>query len=293
MMREKIWGFPALWVYGAAFLAALILLVNTLFVVPQTQQAMVVALGKVVRDVTAPGLHAKVPFYHNVVYFDKRVLATDSQPEEVQSLDKKRLVVDSFTRWQIADVAQFYRSVRNVNTAMLRLNTIVNSNIRAVVASYRLLDLVGKDRQQAMAQILIAANREAAPLGIKVLDVRIKRTDLPQENSEAVFRRMRAEREKEAKEIRAEGDEMAQKIRASADASRTVIVAEAEKTAQVLRGQGDARAIAVTGAAYGKDRQFFNLTKGLEAARSAVQPSNTLLILDGNVPAVAPLMREP
>lgn len=292
-MNQRILGFPAVWVYGVVAMAGLVVLLNTLFTVPQSQQAMVVALGRVVREVTTPGLHMKVPFYHQVVYFDKRVLANDSQPEEVQSLDKKRLVVDSFTRWQIADVAQFYRSVRNVNTAMQRLNTIVNSNIRAVVASYGLLDLVGDKRQEAMAAIVTAAAREAAPLGIRIVDVRIKRTDLPPENSEAVFRRMRAERQKEAKEIRAEGEEMAQKIRANGEASRTVIIADAEKQAQIMRGQGDAKAIAITGAAYSRDRQFFNLIKGLEAARATVQASNTLLIIDGNVPAVEAVLQAP
>ncbi|PIZ31991.1 MAG: protease modulator HflC [Alphaproteobacteria bacterium CG_4_10_14_0_8_um_filter_53_9] len=290
LLRKTRWGLPAVWVMGVGALLTLIVFVNSLFVVPQTQTAMVIALGKVVRENLEPGLHVKVPFYQNAQFFDKRILATYSDPEEVQSLDKKRLVVDSFTRWQISDVAQFYRSVRNINTAMARLNTIVNSNIRAVVASYTLLDLLDTDRQEAMHQILMASAKEAAPLGIKIIDVRIKRTDLPPENSEAIFRRMRAERQKEAREIRAEGEEMAQKIRAQGEASRTIILADAEKTSLELRGEGDAKAFSMTGRAYAQDPQFFRLMKGLETARAVVQASDTLLILDGKSPAVRVLV---
>ena len=293
MLQKSYFGVPAPIIIGAAAFVAVLLFGNMFFIVPQTQQAMVVALGRVVREVPEPGLHVKAPFYHQVVYFDKRLLATESPAEEVQSLDKKRVVIDSFTRWQIANAGDFYRAVRTMPVATQRLNSIVNSNIRAVVASYPLLDLVGVDRQEAMALILTNTAREAAPLGIRVVDVRIKRTDLPPENSEAVFRRMRAEREKEAREIRATGEEESQKIRAQAEASRTIIVADAEKQSQILRGQGDAQAIAVTGRAFSKNPQFFELIKGLEAARAVINPSNTLILLDGANPVLDALTTQP
>lgn len=264
----------------AAAVAVVVLALNTFFTVRETEQVMVLALGKVDRLITTPGLHAKVPFYNQLVSFDKRILQTHADTEEVQTLDKKRVVVDSFTRWRITDAAQFYRSVRNESQAVQRIATIVNSNIRAYVASVPLHDLISGERAKVMRAILDSSRDEADPLGIRIVDVRIKRADLPTENSEAVFRRMRAERQKEAAEIRASGEEEAQKIRADAEKQRTIILAEAQRDAQKLRGEGDADAIRIGGAAFNLDPSFYKLTRSLEAYKASLK-DNSLFILDG------------
>lgn len=265
---------------GIGAVAALVVLLNSVFVVREYEQAMVLQLGRVVRLVATPGLHLKVPLVEQLMFFDKRILETQSTPEEVQTLDKKRVVVDSFTRWRIKDAGQFYRAVRTETVAVQRLNTIVNSNIRSVVASLPLMELVKVRRSQVMNQILKMSAAEADALGIQIVDVRLKRADLPPENSEAVFRRMRAERQKEAREIRAEGGEAAQKVRAEAERTRTVLLAEAERDAQKLRGEGDGAAMRISGQAFGQDPGFFKLTRSLEAYKTALQPSNTLFVLD-------------
>lgn len=267
-------------VYGFAALGLLILAWMSLFTVRQQERAMVVALGKVVRLVDEPGLHMKMPFYHQIVYFDKRLLNNESPTEEVQTLDKERVLVDSFTRWQIVDAGLFYRNVRSVPIALQRLDTIVNSNIREAVAQVKLVDLVSTKRYEVMREIQMESAREAAPMGIKILDVRLKRTDLPQENSEAVYRRMRAERQKEASQLRAEGEEQANKIRAEAERTRTVLLAEAQRDSQKLWGEGEAEAIRITGSAFNKDPEFYRLTRSLDAYRATFNASNTLMVID-------------
>lgn len=267
-------------VWGGAALALLVLLWSSVFAVRQQEQAMIVALGKVVRLVNEPGLHVKMPFYHQVVYFDKRLLNNESPTEEVQTLDKERVLVDSFTRWQIADAGKFYQNVRSIQVAVQRLDTIVNSNIREMVAQVKLADLVGEKRDEVMAAILAQSVAQAAPMGIKIVDVRLKRADLPQENSEAVYRRMRAERQKEASQLRAEGEEEAQKIRAEAERARTVLLAEAQRDSQKLWGEGEAEATRITGAAFNKDPSFYRLTRSLEAYKNSFGASNTLMVVD-------------
>lgn len=272
------------YVFGLATLfIAIIVVFNSTFTVQETQQAMVLRLGKVDRLVAEPGLHLKLPLVQQIYYFDKRILETDSSAEEVQTIDKKRVVVDSFTRWRIVDAQNFYQAVRTENTAVQRINSIVNSNIRRVVASETLEELVSGDRSRLMQEIEVAATKEAEPFGVEIVDVRIKRADLPTENSLAVFKRMRTEREKEAKEIRAEGEEKAQKLRAEADRERTVILADADREAQVLRGQGDALAIKVTGAAFSKNPEFYNLMRSLEAYEESLSGNDTLFLLDSGV----------
>lgn len=261
-------------------LGALLVLWSTVFTVRQQEQAMVIALGKVVRLVNEPGMHLKIPFYYQVVFFDKRLLNSESPTEEVQTLDKERVLVDSFTRWQIVDAGAFYRNVRSVPMAVERLDTIVNSNIREAVANVKLADLVGGRRYEVMQDILKQSELEAAPMGIRIVDVRLKRADLPPENSEAVFRRMRAERQKEASQLRAEGEEEAQKIRAEAERTRTVMLAEAQRDSQKLWGEGEAEAIEITGAAFSKDPSFYRLTRSLEAYKAAFGGSNTIMVVD-------------
>jgi len=265
---------------GVAALACLITLWSSLFVVRQQEQAMLVALGKIVRLENEPGLHLKIPFYHQIVYFDKRLLNNESPTEEVQTLDKERVLVDSFTRWQIADAGLFYRNVRTIDGAVQRLDTIINSNIREQVAKVPLVDLVGTQRDEVMREIFRQSSEEASPMGIRIVDVRLKRADLPQENSEAVFRRMRAERQKEANKLRAEGEEAAQKIRAEAEKERTVMLAEAQRDSQKLWGEGEAEAIRITGSAFNKDPSFYKFTKSLDAYKASLTGSNTLMVID-------------
>lgn len=256
---------------------------NALFVVQETEQAMVLRFGKVDRLIAEPGLHAKIPFAQQVMFFDKRILETDSSPEEVQTEDKKRVVVDSFTRWRITDAEKFYQAVRSTSVAIQRVNAIVNSNIRRIVAREPLEELVTGNRIKLMNDIQTEATREAAPLGIEIVDVRIKRADLPEENSRAVFRRMQAERQKEAKEIRANGEEEAQKIRADAEKQRTILIAEAERDAQKLRGEGEGQAIKITAEAFQKDARFYEFLRSMEAYEGSLT-EDTLMILDPTIP---------
>lgn len=284
-------NFKSPFTYIITLFALFVLGVNSLFTVRETDQAMVLALGKVDRLIEEPGLKFKIPFYQQVEFFDKRVLETDSTPEEVQTLDKKRIVVDSFTRWKITDAQKFYQAVRTERSAITRMNLIVNSNIRRVVARETLEELVSGDRQRLMTDIKQEASKQAAPFGIEVVDVRIKRADLPGENASAIFRRMQAERQKEAKEIRANGAEDAQKIRADAEKQRTILLAEAERDAQKLRGAGDAEAIKITGRAFNRDADFYNFTRSLEAYEASLANDSTLMIVDDSLPFLKELAR--
>jgi membrane protease subunit HflC len=256
---------------------------NSAFIVKETDQAMVLAIGKVDRVVTEPGLHFKVPFYQQVIFFDKRTLETDSSPEEVQAKDKKRVVVDSFTRWRISEPKKFYEAVRTIRSARDRLDLIVNSNIRQTLAQETLQDIVSGERHSVMQEIKRASTIEAAPLGIEVVDVRIKRADLPQNNSLAIFGRMRTEREKEAKELRAGGSEQAQKIRASAQKDRTILLAEAKRDGEKTRGQGDAESIRITAEAFSKGPEFYRFYRSLEAYRNSLAGGDTLLVMDPSI----------
>ncbi len=267
-------------VYGIAAFVGLLMLWSSVFMVRQQEQAMIVALGKVVRLVDEPGLHLKMPLYHQIVYFDKRLLNNESPTEEVQTLDKERVQVDSFTRWQIVDAGMFYRNVRSIPMAVQRLDAIVNSNIREAVAMTKLSDLVGPKRDEVMQKIYSQSAAEAAPMGIRIVDVRLKRTDLPTENSEAVYRRMRAERQKEASQLRAEGEEEAQKIRAEAERARTILLAEAQRDSAKLWGEGEAAATRITAGAFSKDPDFYRLTKSLEAYKKSFSASNTVIMVD-------------
>lgn len=257
-----------------------ILLINSAFVVKETEQAMVLQLGKVKKLVAEPGLNFRTPFVQQVMFFDKRILETDSAPEEIQTKEKERVLVDSFTRWRIEDAKKFYESVRSEMTARDRLNSIVNSSLRRVLAKHTFAALVSEDRSTLMAEILTTSRKEAKTLGIEVVDVRIKRADLPAELSRKISNRMRTEREKEAKEIRAKGEEEAQKIRANAEKERTILLAEAQRDAQKLRGEGDAEAIKITANAFNKDRSFYEFTRSLDAYQRSMRDGETLMVLD-------------
>lgn len=257
-----------------------ILLANSAFVVKETDQVMVVQLGKVKRLIAEPGLNFRTPFVQQLIYFDKRILETDSASEEIQTKEKERVLVDSFSRWRIADAKKFYEAVRTQERARERLDTIVNSSLRRVLAKHTFADLISEDRATLMHEILSTSSKEAIPLGIELVDVRIKRADLPAELSRKISNRMRTEREKEAKEIRAKGDEEAQKIRADAERQRTIMLAEAQRDAQKLRGEGDAESIKIAAEAFGKDAEFFEFKRSLEAYVSSLTDGETMMILD-------------
>ena len=262
---------------------AVIIGMNSLFIVKETNQAMVLTLGKVDRLISEPGLKFKVPFIQNIVMFDKRILETDATPTEYVTKDKKRLLVDSFTRWQIVNARKFYESVRNENLALERINIIVNSAMRSYLGREDLVEIVSGDRAKMMQSILENARIQAEPLGVEIVDVRIKRSDLPEENSRAIYQRMRAEREKESKEIRAQGEEEAQKIRADADKQRTILLAEANRDSEKLRGEGDALSIKITGTAFNKDPEFYSFMRSLDAYRAGLKGENTYMVLDSDM----------
>jgi len=259
-MNEKILKF-----LGPIIIVIGFLVYSTFFIVSEVQQAIVLQFGDPKRIVQKAGLHAKIPFIQNVVFLDTRILNLDAPPEEVIASDQKRLIVDAFARFQIKNPLQFYISVGNERVARSRLATIVNARIRGVLGKEELATLVSKDRARLMDQITKDVNTEAEKLGIQIIDVRIKRADLPQANSEAIFRRMQTEREREAKEFRAEGAEIAQTIRSTADKEVTIILAEANKKSQVLKGEGDGERNKIFAEAFGRDPDFFSFYRSMQS----------------------------
>ena len=264
---------------GIGGIALLFLLLNALFTVHQTQQALVLQFGNPVRILQEPGLHLKVPFVQQVDYFEKRVLDFDAPSVELVLGDQKRLVVDAFARYRITDALRFRRSVGNETAFRGRLEPIIFSSLRSVLGEVPLFSILSQDRNQLMRRIQTEANKSLAGFGVELVDVRIKRADLPPENSQAVFRRMQTEREREAKELRAQGAEIGQRIRARADRERRVIIAEAERESQITRGQGDGEAIRVFADAFGQDPGFFDFYRSMQAYRTALTDSSTSLVL--------------
>lgn len=261
-------------------LAALGLLAfASLFTVNETQQALVLRFGDPRRVLQEPGLKAKVPFVENVVVYDRRVLDLDPPVEQVILADQKRLEVDAFARYRIDDPLRFYQTVRDELTLEQRLNTVVNSALRRVLGNVTLLAVLSEERGQIMADIKGQVNDEAQRFGIEIVDVRIRRADLPEGTSQAIFARMRSEREREAAEARAQGQEQAQQIRSRADRERTVILAEAQRDSQILRGEGDNQALRILAEATGKDPTFFSFYRTLQAYREAINQDDTTLVL--------------
>ena len=273
-MKEKTLKFlaPILLVLG--FLTYL-----TFFTVSEVQQAIVLQFGDPKRVIKKAGLNYKIPVIQNVVFLDTRILNLDAPPEEVIASDQKRLIVDAFARFKIKDPLKFYISVGNERVARSRLSTIVNARIRSVLGKEELQTLVSKDRARLMGQITSDVNDEAAKLGIEIIDVRIKRADLHQANSEAIYRRMQTEREREAKEFRAEGAEIAQTVRSTADKEVAVIIAEAKKTAEILKGEGDSERNKIFASAFGKDPAFFSFYRSMQSYEKALIGNETSLIL--------------
>ncbi len=251
----------------------------SIFIVKEINQAIVLQFGDPKRIISSPGINFKIPFIQNVVFLDKRILNLDAPPEEVIASDQKRLIVDAFARFQIVDPLKFYISVGNERVARSRLSTIINSRIRSVLGTQRLQTLLSADRTNQMALIQDGVNNEAEKFGIKIVDVRIKRADLPPANSEAIYRRMQTERNREAKEFRAKGAEMAITITSTADKEVTVILAEAEKQSQIMKGEGDGLRNKIFADAFGKDPEFFAFYRAMQAYEKALIGGETSLIL--------------
>jgi len=251
----------------------------SLFTVKEINQAIVLQFGDPKKIINTPGLQVKIPFIQNVVYLDRRILSLDPPPEEVIASDQKRLIVDAFARFKIVDPLKFYISVGNERVARSRLATIINSRLRSVLGKQSLATLLSQDRAKQMALIQEGVNNEAEKFGIEIIDVRIKRADLPQANSEAIFRRMQTEREREAKEFRAKGAEMAVTITSTADKEVTVILANAEKQSEIMKGEGDGMRNKIFADAFGQDPEFFKFYRAMQAYEKALIGGETSLIL--------------
>jgi membrane protease subunit HflC len=260
---------------GAAAVAAY----SAFFIVHQNEQAIVLEFGKPVRIIADPGLYGKIPIVQTVEYYDKRILDLDTQPQEVTASDQKRLVVDAFARYRIVDPLLFYQTVREERMVRSRLGPIMESALRRVLGAATFQDLVRDKREALMRNIAQQVNAEGKDFGLEVVDVRIKRADLPEQNSKNIFDRMRAERQREAAEFRAEGAAAANRIRATADREAVVIKAEATKKGELLRGEGDAERNRVFNDAFGRDADFFAFYRSMQAYESALKSGDTRLIM--------------
>ncbi|MCG6206869.1 protease modulator HflC [Rhodopseudomonas sp. HC1] len=271
---------------GIAGIVGLILLLvvvivgwSSLFTVRQTEQVLLVRLGEPVRVVTEPGLHFKAPFIDSVISIDKRILDLENPSQEVIASDQKRLVVDAFARYRIRNALRFYQSVGSIPAANIQLTTLLNAALRRVLGEVTFIQVVRDEREGLMQRIRTQLDREAENYGISVVDVRIRRADLPDQNSQAVYQRMQTERQREAAEFRAQGGQKAQEIRSKADREATVIVAEANSQAEEIRGSGDAERNRLFAAAYSRDPEFFAFYRSMSAYDNALKSSDTRYLL--------------
>lgn len=266
-------------VLGVLIIILGIVATSATFIVRETEQALVLMFGDPQPGVRGPGLHFKLPFVQNVVYFESRNLEYNPPQEEIIAADQKRLVVDSFARYRISDPLEFYKAVGSEAAARARLSGIFSSALRRVVGNETLASVLSEERSGIMQRIRSDANEAAVQFGLEVIDFRIRRADLPSANADAIYQRMQSEREREAREFRAQGAEIAQRIRARAERERTVLIAESQRQSQVLRGEGDGEAIQIYSEAYGKDEQFFAFYRSMEAYRNALQADGTTMLL--------------
>lgn len=276
-MKNGLFGIGALLIAALAFTAYL-----SVYVVNPDQQALVLQFGEIRKSERESGLKFKVPFVQNVQFFDKRVLDLNMPPIEAIASDKKRLIVDAFARYRITDPVLFYQTVNNINVANQRLSTFLQSSLRSVLARATFVQVVRDERAELMDEIRRDVAERAAPLGIDVVDVKIRRADLPQTNSDAVFRRMQTERQREATEIRAQGEEQARRIRSRADRDVTVLIAEARRDAQIIRGDGDAERTTIFANAFSADPEFFSFYRSMQAYASGLETSGTSMVLSPN-----------
>jgi len=252
---------------------------SSVFIVTEREQALVVQFGKVVKPIQTPGLKFKMPFLQQVIFLDKRVLSLDIRPQEVLASDQRRIVVDSFARYKIIDPLKRFQAAANDTIANDLLEKIMDTTIRNVLAKQPMVNIVSGERAGLMAEISRITNERAASIGLEVIDVRLKRVDLPSQNSDAIFQRMRTEREQEAAEKRAEGRRDAVKITADADRQVAILVAEAEKKSQIIRGEADGVATKVFAEAFGKDEDFFEFYRTMQAYRNSLGKDDTTLVL--------------
>ncbi|HET7336146.1 MAG TPA: protease modulator HflC [Rhizomicrobium sp.] len=265
---------------GGAIVAIALIIVglSSVYTVNMTEQALLLQFGAPKQVVTQPGLHFKTPFVQDVVYVPKKLLNLDAPAEEVIALNKKRMVVDAFARWRIVDPLRFYQSLFDVRTAQTRLTPILNSNVRQVLGSQSFAAMLSDKRAQLMIDIRDNLNNDTKDFGITIVDVRIRRADLPQQNSKAIYGRMQQERKREANEFRAEGAETAQRIRARAEREVTVLTAEATRESEILRGQGDAEKTKILAQAYTQDPAFFDFYRSMQAYKEGLPGDNTTLV---------------
>ena len=251
---------------------------GSLFTLSQIHQAIVLQFGEPKRVIRAPGLHAKLPFVQNVVEYDKRILDYDHPVQEVIALDKKRLLVDAFARYRIVNPLEVYKRASTEGQILRLLGPILDADLRSVVGLVPLNSLLSDEREGIMARIRERVNTKLEPIGLEVMDVRIRRADLPTQNSQAIYERMKSEREREAKDLRAKGAEVAQKIRSEADRERTVILAQADKESEILRGEGDGKANDIYADAFGRDPEFFKFYRSMQAYRKSLTSRDTLVL---------------
>jgi membrane protease subunit HflC len=276
MVRRRIFGIIAALLVIAAVVASQIL-----FLVDETNQAIILQFGEPIATIQEPGLATKLPFVQNVIYFEKRILSSDTPSQEYLTIDKKRLAVDHVTRWRITDPLRFFKAVRTEVGARARLDDIVSSELRRELATVNFNDVISAQRENIMERVARSSAEKSSEFGIEVVDVRIKRADLPEEVEQSVFDRMRAERQRESSLFRAEGEEQANIIRAQADRDRTVILAEGEREAQRIRGEGEAEAIRIFAEALSQDPDFYSFSRRLEAYHKILKQGDKLVIPAG------------
>jgi membrane protease subunit HflC len=264
---------------AAVFVALVVLAYSSAFTINPTNQALVLQFGQVKRSITESGLYFKIPLIQNVEYIDKRILDLDLESQEVRASDQKQLIVDAFSRYRIADPVRFFQSVRTVEAANQRLSTFLQSSLRAVIADAPFFAVVRDSRAQMMDQIKRLVDTQARLLGIEVVDVRIRRADLPAQNSQAVFQRMQTERQREASELRARGSEESQRIRAKAAAEREVILAEANRDSERARGEGEAQRNGIFASVVGRDPEFYAFYRSLQAYEASMKATDTRMVL--------------
>jgi len=257
----------------------LIVFFTTVFIVDEREQVVILQLGKPVRTITEPGLYFKLPIpFQNAITFDDRLLEYDVAPEEVLSKDKKTLIVDNYVRWRISDPLLFLKTVQAIPNAVTRLDDIVYSELRQELGKHNMSEIIFETREEIMEIVTKASDKSTDQYGIKVVDVRIKRVDLPRENEESIYARMDAERKRQANKFRSEGEEEAQKIRALTEKDKTIILATAYKESQEIRGEGEAKALEIYANAFNKDPDFYEFTRTLEAYKKIIDKKTTLIL---------------
>ncbi len=267
------------------FITPVLLLVgfSSIFIVDETNQVVILQLGKPVKTVTKPGINVKLPFpFQEKITFDDRLLEYDSPPEEILSKDKKTLIVDNYVRWKIVDPLQFLKTVQAIPTAKSRMDDIVYSELRRELGTHDMVEIITENREEIMDVVTKASNEATLSYGISVVDVRIRRVDLPSQNEESIYARMEAERKRQANKFRSEGEEEAQKIRATTDRDKTIILADAYKEAERIRGEGDAKAVQVYARSYSADPKFYEFVRTLDAYKKVVDDKTTLVLPSGS-----------